>query len=104
MAGLQIAVVIEGPSAILTLAGEADLAVAETLFDEGAAALAAHGVDALTINLAQVTFIDSTSISALVRLHNLVEESGQTMTLTQVPARVARILQIAGLAEVFNVG
>jgi anti-sigma B factor antagonist len=102
MAALETHVAVEGATATLTLAGEADLAVAEAIFDQGAAALAQDSVTALVIDLAQLTFIDSTSISALVRLHNLVEESGQTVALARVPARVQRILQIAGLAEVFG--
>ncbi len=104
MVGLRIDVVIDGPTATLTLAGEADLAVADTFFEQGAGTLTGDGVTTLVINLGQVTFIDSTLISALVRLHNLVEESGQALRLTEVPARVVRILQIAGLADVFDLG
>ncbi len=103
MAGLRIDVATDGASAVMTLAGEADLAVAEALFEHGAVALAQDGVADLTIDLEQVSFIDSTSIGALVRLNNLVADSGQTIALTRVPARVARILQIAGLTGVFDI-
>jgi anti-sigma B factor antagonist len=103
MVGLRIAVATDGPTALMTLAGEADLAVAETLFEQGVAALGQDGVAALVIDLEQVSFIDSTSIGALVRLNNLVTDSGQTIALTRVPARVVRVLQIAGLTGAFDI-
>jgi anti-anti-sigma factor len=88
----------------LVLAGEADLAIAEDIMELGVLGLREAKVHALIIDLAAVTFIDSTALGALVRLRNVAEDSGRKFVLIGVPDRVLRVLAIAGLDTVFTIG
>ena len=57
----------------------------------------------LIIDMAALTFIDSSAISALIKLRAKAEDSGKKLTLTRVPHRVLRVLEIAGLGTVFTI-
>jgi len=81
------------------LSGEADLAVAPDLVELGTVCLEEANCSSLIIDLAAVTFIDSTAIGAMIRLHNLAEATGKTVALVHVPNRVQQVLTLAGLGE-----
>jgi anti-sigma B factor antagonist len=86
---------------VLRLSGELDLATAPRAADQGAAALELDGMRLLVVDLAAVTFIDSTAIRTLVELRARAEDAGVELRLRGVPARVGRVLQITGLDQVF---
>ena len=87
----------------LILSGEADLSCADDITQLGAAALQDPTMHTLLINLRDVTFIDSTTIGALVKLRNLAEGPDKNVVLVQPSARVSRVLEIAGLHQHFNI-
>jgi anti-anti-sigma factor len=53
--------------------------------------------------MAELTFLDSSAIAALVNLRNLAEDSSKKLTLANVPARVLRVLTITGLSTLFTI-
>ena len=87
----------------LELSGEADLATAQDIVELGILSLEQESIHRLIIDLAEVTFIDSTTIGGLVRLHNLAIERSKQMSLVHVSPRIIRVLQITGLEGTFTI-
>jgi anti-sigma B factor antagonist len=88
----------------LILSGEADLAVADDVTELGTLGLEEPATQQLVVDLAAVTFIDSTTLGALVHLRNVAADNEKTLKLVNVPDRVGRVLHIAGLDKVFATG
>jgi anti-anti-sigma factor len=86
----------------LELVGEIDLAAADLIIELGRDALNQAPVDGLMIDLAHVTFMDSTALGALVALRNAAQATGKGLTLAHVPQRIGRILEMTGLAGIFD--
>ena len=87
--------------ACLRLAGELDLSTAPEL-NSAIDRLIAEGQRELLLDLAELTFCDSTGIAAFVRGDNIVAADGGWLRLTGATGRVARVLQVTGLAEVLR--
>ena len=51
----------------------------------------------VTLDLSCVERIDAAGISVLITLYRTAQESGHCFTVTNVPARVAQILEVVGL-------
>jgi len=68
----------------------------------GERALASASGD-LAVDLAEVTFIDSTGLGALVQLRNLAGEQKKALVLEPVSRAVARAMSLAGLTELFGI-
>ena len=97
--------VLAAGRATLTLAGEIDLANADRVVELGVEdCLTEPGVATLVIDLGDVTFMDSTALSALIRLRDVALEAGQELILAEVSSRIQRLLKMTGLASVFGDG
>lgn len=88
---------------VLHLVGEVDLAAAPTV-RERLTSLAqrpgearAGGRSVVVVDLADVTFIDSTGLSMLVAAHTRFEETNDELRVAAVPSRVQRVLELTGL-------
>lgn len=92
----------EGDRRVLRLVGAVDLLSRDQLLELGGRAIAARPAG-VAIDLAGVDFFDSTGIGALVRLAEQAEDAGITFALRNPSARVARVLQIAGLEDTWPV-
>ena len=89
-------------AATLRLSGDIDLATADDVVTRGANLLTrGEPGAALIVDLAEVTFLDSSGLSALVRLRRAAEAQGSQVLLRDVPQRVAELLELSGLAEYF---
>jgi anti-sigma B factor antagonist len=88
--------------ATLVMSGEADLAVAPDLVELGTVCLDEPSCASLIIDLGAVTFIDSTSIGAMIQLHNRAEDLGKSVALIHLPNRVRQVLTLAGLDTFFG--
>ena len=66
--------------------------------------MVAEGHRELLLDLTELTFCDSTGIAAFVRGDNIVAADGGWLRLTGATGRVARVLQVTGLAEVLHRG
>jgi anti-sigma B factor antagonist len=53
----------------------------------------------LVVDLADVSFIDSTALSVLVQAKQRLESNGGRMAVSRPQPRVARVLQLAGLED-----
>jgi anti-sigma B factor antagonist len=87
---------------ILFVYGEVDV-VTSTRVHETLSALIAEGATTVVVDLANVTFIDSTGLTALVVAHRHLDESGGTLRLVSVPERIASVFAITGLDERFGI-
>ena len=89
-----------GAGAVVTVEGELDVATAPRL-RAGVAALVLGPGQLLVVDLAGVTFCDSSGISALIAARNVAEAAGAGVALAAVPARLSRTFELIGLADFF---
>ena len=90
-------------SCTLVLSGEADLEVAPDILELGMTGLGEASMTTLIVDLGEVTFIDSTTIGALIRLHNVADQQGKRLALDNVSRRVSQVLELAGLTGFFGI-
>jgi anti-sigma B factor antagonist len=87
-------------AAIVALDGEFDLAQRHRISD----AFDCVANDSLVvIDLERARYIDSTVLSCLIRLRNELTERGGTLVLAAPRPMVRRLLEIAGLSELFDI-
>jgi anti-sigma B factor antagonist len=58
---------------------------------------------AVVLDLAGVTFCDSTGLAIFLRAHNAARRRGTSFTIRNVPPNVGRLLDLTGIAEVLGV-
>jgi anti-anti-sigma factor len=85
-----------GKAAVIILAGELDLSNAERLLEVIRQVIGA-GATELTLDVADVSFIDSTGISVFLTAYKWLMDSGGTLSLLSPTATVERTLHIAGV-------
>src|SRR5262245_44082883 len=83
--------------AVVTVAGELDVATSPQLRD----CLAATEGD-VVVDLAGVTFIDSTALGVLVGAQKSAHNAGFTLSLSGQSEFVRRLLTVAGLDDFFT--
>jgi anti-sigma B factor antagonist len=86
--------------AIVSVVGDLDLVQSPVLLRETLATLALPLV-AVTLDLAKLTFLDSSGLSALITLWDRASERGIDITMISVPPLATRVIEVAGLADVF---
>jgi anti-sigma B factor antagonist len=98
---LEITSRVEGDqTGLLTLAGELDVSnVAEAR--EAARKLLDDGSSRLVVDLARVTYMDSSGLGMLVGLLKRLKESGGAMAIAGPVPRVKRVFEITGLHQIF---
>ncbi|MCW2602419.1 MAG: anti-sigma-factor antagonist [Pseudonocardiales bacterium] len=89
-------------SAMLRFAGEIDVANAGRIPQQVTSALAAP-VPGVVLDLADVTFIDSTGIGALIAARNACVAAARTLRLARPSSQVQRMLEMTGLDDIFEV-
>ena len=62
----------------------------------------AQGAKNVLIDLKGVNYIDSTRLGELIASHVTVSRQGGRLTLLHTPARVAELLHLSGLGDVFE--
>jgi anti-sigma B factor antagonist len=82
--------------------GELDLAAAPSLEDAGDRAMG-DGVKHLELDLREVSFIDSTSIRSLLRIHDEMLGAGGQLVVRCDAGNVLRVLEIAGVDKLLTV-
>ena len=91
-----------GPVHVVHVAGEVDVTSAAILRD-ALEALIADGRRRLTLDLTEVTFMDSTGLGIVVgRLKRLARHGG-TMTVAAAHERVVRVFTITGLDQLLEI-
>jgi anti-sigma B factor antagonist len=86
---------------VVAVAGEIDLATAPEL---GAALDGIEGSPGSTVHLdlAEVSFLDSSGISVLVDFRSRLETGGASLALHRASPTVQRVLEISGLGSMFD--
>lgn len=95
---LGVAVAHDGPTAVVALSGEIDygnVAKLRNVFMD----LAGSAANEITIDLGEVTFLDSTVLSVLVQGKQRLEESGRRMRVLNPQPRIERVLDLAGVLD-----
>jgi anti-anti-sigma factor len=82
---------------VIALSGEIDLTVSEELLLTLTCAAAAGGVPDLVVDLDAVEFLDSSGISALLRAHAALAESGARLQVVGGSDHVRRVLAVSGV-------
>ncbi len=86
---------------VIELSGDIDLDVAGHIGSVAEIAIrSASTADTVTVDLAKVTFIDSTGLAALVGMRNAALDVGREIELRAVPEQVARLLAITHLDSI----
>lgn len=83
-----------------TVAGDVDLAIYPRFAAE-AEVWAGKDTD-VVLDCSEVTFMDSMGLRVLVQLRQDLTEAGHTFTLTNPSKPVARVLELAGVRELFG--
>lgn len=87
----------------LALAGDVDVSCTDELVERALHALKNVLIETLVLDLANVTFIDSSGTGALLRINTESDKSGKPMTLRAVPPMVRDTLKVSGLDVVFAI-
>ncbi|WP_045693298.1 STAS domain-containing protein [Streptomyces rubellomurinus] len=87
---------------VCRLAGEADHETRAAL-DEALAEAVAAGPDLLVVDLAPLTFCDSSCLNALLRAREDAEAAGVWLVLAGPGPQIRRLLAITGTDQVFTV-
>jgi len=99
--GLAIDEVADGDEAVLTVAGELDLDSAPRLRRRLQETMAAGRVH-MVVDLAALSFIDSTGISVLVEVHKDACRRGGGLVVRSPSPAVRRLLEVTGLLAMFG--
>jgi anti-sigma B factor antagonist len=86
----------------IVLSGEIDIACAAALRSLGgrlASALAAG--DRLPVDVADVTFLDSSGVGALIAVRNAAAARGGSVVLRNLSTSVRRLFELSGLIDSF---
>jgi anti-sigma B factor antagonist len=103
VAPLDVEIQAQPGQTILVLHGELDIETESRLRDVAMAQLGVSELAKLGLDLADITFLDSSGISVLVDLRNQANDRGIDLKILAVSQRAARVLTIVGLAEAFGI-
>jgi anti-anti-sigma factor len=84
----------------LVLHGELDIATAPELVDM-LARLRHHG-HAVTVDLAEVTFMDSTGLTTLMDAHQQARSNGWSFSVRRPSSAVQRVFDLAGVGRLLE--
>ena len=88
--------------AVLLISGSVDLDSREKLLAAGRESLGRDDVDGLILDLAGVSFMDSTGIGAFVELSRDAEDREASFAIRNPSARVQRLVELVGLTDLWT--
>lgn len=100
--GFDVTITHVDAAAVVRLSGELDLATAPGLAEQ-LLGLSSQGVRTVTVDLAELDFIDSTGLSVLVVALKHLRDQGGDLTLQSPKPGALKVLEITGLTEIFAV-
>lgn len=99
---MSIAVNIHGPIADIILSEGIDYSTQELFREANHRALHAPGVREIQVHFAEVTFIDSSCIRALLVLQKQAEARGVALVLLNCNDSIREIFEIGGFDKMFS--
>jgi anti-sigma B factor antagonist len=91
-----------GDAFVVTLTGEVDLHTAPEL-EQALEGVVGLGGTSVAVDLADVSFVDSTTLGLLLRYHLRLRDLGGKLVIATEDRRVLRTFEIMGLAPVFAI-
>jgi len=91
-----------GPVTVLYVNGRIVISEETTRLPETLKNLAAAGENKILLNLAEVTYLDSAGLGALVRSHEAVAKQNGQLKLVHVPTKLQTLLKITKLQHLFE--
>jgi len=98
---LRLFITNTGPHARLEVGGEIDAGNVHTLRDHLGLVVDA-GTGDLDVDMANVTFCDSSGLAALVAAHRQLALHGRSMRVVNPSSQVKRLLRLSGLGELLH--
>lgn len=89
----------EGERTKAALSGDFDMAATFTVEPALERALEEPGVSALTLDLSELSFIDSTGIGVLCRLEAEARARGVELAIVPGPRHVQRVFELTGVSD-----
>jgi len=99
---LEIEVQNSDQRTLVTLSGELDASTASSLYDT-LSELEVADAHNVVIDLAKVTFMDSTGLAVIVTEHKRLRHAKGTLTVFSPPSSVRRLFEITGLTKVLDI-
>ena len=99
---LELTTTTDGPAHTIVIAGELDHQTTSRLH-EALTGLSLGSGDHLAIDLARLTFCDSSGLSTFLVARELTVDAGATLDLVAQPRMLTRMLRTTGLTEVFTI-
>ena len=91
-----------GEALVVSVRGEVDLSTAPDLESCVRGSLDGAGTS-VVLDLAGLSFIDSSGLRVLVSLSNDARSNGASLVLRNVPRQAQRVMDITGLSEWFDI-
>lgn len=88
---------------VVSLEGDLDIATAGAFTDAVTRLLATTGVEQLIVDLAEVRFLDSSGVRALLQSRKAVEEAGGTLSVSNPREFVTEVLRMAAVDQLLGV-
>ena len=88
----------DGPTCVIAVSGELDLASSAAL-EEELARITGSDAEQMIVDLRSVEFMDSTGLSVLVKAHQQAQDSGQRFAVVRGSQQVERLLTLTGVAD-----
>jgi anti-anti-sigma factor len=94
-----VKVTTKGSATRAAIVGEFDMAATFTIEPALEQALARDGLDAITVDLSDLRFIDSMGVGVLLRIEEESRARGVDLTIVPGPREVQRVFELAGLRD-----
>jgi anti-anti-sigma factor len=98
---LDIEVRADGARVVIAVSGDLDLATVETL--RSCLESVDGNVGEISLDLADLTFLDSTGVALMVGAHRALESDGRSLTLCNPRAQVAKVIELSGVTAAIPV-
>ncbi|MGH8978916.1 MAG: STAS domain-containing protein [Acidimicrobiia bacterium] len=92
----------DGQPTVLTIGGDLEYGTASPL-RTALLEFSQRNAGTLVLDMRSVEFLDSTGISLLIQAKQRFDAQGTAFVLRQPPTRVMRVLEIAGVVDMFTV-
>lgn len=97
---LELSRLVRDDVVVVTVGGEVDLGTANQLSEAAVAAMHENGPK-VVLDLAGVTFMDSTGLKVLLAVHKRAELSGGRLVLASPTRSVSKVISVTGLDQTF---
>ena len=87
---------------VVSLAGELDHHAARMAIEQAEDLLVLYPCEKLVLDLAGLTFMDSSGIAVVLRAKRRMEALGGNLYVVNIPRQAARVLETAGLGRYVN--